>query len=116
MYPPGGLGELLRGRHGVVRVGHAHRQLVAARLLEEALQLADGSLHGAAGAEVHFTDHDEDGNFQRHGQAQVLPGGAGWTEESGNTVSMLALKIKHFITQKPPGGYQERITHFFSIY
>lgn len=75
---PRGLRELLRGCDGVVGVGHHHGNLVAARLLQDPLQLPDGPLHGSAGAQVHFTDHDEDGNFERHGQAQVLPRRSGW--------------------------------------
>lgn len=80
--PPGRLGKLLCGCHGIVRTGHQHGDLVAARLRQKPLQLPHSAVNSAAGAQVHFTDHDEDGNFERHGKAQVLAGGSGCKEKT----------------------------------
>lgn len=68
----GRLGELLRCCDGVVFATDDHGHLVAARLLQHALQLSHGALHGGPCAQVHLTDDDEDGHFEGHCDAQVL--------------------------------------------
>lgn len=70
----GRLGELLRRCDGVVFAADHHGHLVAARLLQHALQLPHGALHGSPRAQVHLTDDNEDGHFEGHGNAQVLTG------------------------------------------
>lgn len=68
----GRLGELLRRCDGVVLAADDHGHLVAARLLQHALQLPHGALHSGPRAQVHLADDDEDGHFESHGDAQVL--------------------------------------------
>lgn len=54
---------------------------MAARLLEDPLQLAYCPLHCGLSTQVHFTDHDEEGHFQGQGQPQMFPCGAGYLTE-----------------------------------
>lgn len=68
----GRLGELLRGCDGVVFAADDHGHLVAARLLQHALQLPHSALHGGPRAQVNLADDDEDGHFEGHGNAQML--------------------------------------------
>lgn len=75
---PGRLDELLHRCDGIVLAADDHGDLVAAWLLQDALQLPYGALHGGARAEVHLADNYENGHFEGHGEAQVLPRRTSW--------------------------------------
>lgn len=72
---------MLGSSDSIILRGDQHRDLVAARLLEDPLQLAYCPLHCGLSTQVHFTDHDEEGHFQGQGQPQMFPCGAGYLIE-----------------------------------
>lgn len=94
-YPPCRLSELLRRSHSIIRVHHHHGNLVAARLLEDSLQLADSPLHCAVGAQINFTDYNKNWHLQSHGQSQVLPSCTSWKKNRINILNEMTTCKKY---------------------
>lgn len=96
----GRLGKLLCCSYGIVRTANDHGHLVAARLLEDALQLPHSALHCGPRTQVHLTDDNEDGHLQGHGKSKMLPCRTSWKRRKKKKVRIkLGLVGRfHYIT------------------